>query len=68
MSWPRTACWQMDFYRRVGAGRLSEVLGDATIDTDPLLRTVGLRRAADQELAALPAAIRRLPCKLTPTA
>ena len=38
--------WQMDFYRRVGAGRLSEVLGDATLDTDRFVRTVGWRRAA----------------------
>jgi penicillin amidase len=46
--------WQMDFYRRVGAGRLSEVLGNATLDTDRFVRTVGWRRAAQKELYALP--------------
>ena len=47
--------WQMDFYRRVGAGRLSEVLGPTPLDTDRFVRTVGWRRAAQKELAALPA-------------
>ncbi len=47
--------WQMDFYRRVGAGRLSEVLGPTPLDTDRFVRTVGWRRAAQRELDALPA-------------
>jgi penicillin amidase len=46
--------WQMDFYRRVGAGRLSEVLGETTLDTDRFIRTVGWRRAAQKELDMLP--------------
>ncbi|MBC8496688.1 MAG: penicillin acylase family protein, partial [Chloroflexi bacterium] len=33
--------WQMDFWRHQGAGRLSELLGDATLDTDKFLRTLG---------------------------
>ena len=32
--------WQMEFSRRVGAGRLSEVLGEATLDSDRFLRTI----------------------------
>jgi len=47
--------WQMDFFRRVGAGRLSEVLGAATLDVDRFARTIGWRRAAQKELATLPA-------------
>ncbi len=42
--------FQLDFQRRVGLGRLSEVLGDATLDTDRFLRTVGTNRAAQQDL------------------
>lgn len=45
--------WQLEFNRRVGAGRLSEVLGEAAIEQDRFLRTIGLRRAAESELAGL---------------
>ncbi len=45
--------WQMDFQRRVGAGRLSEVLGAATLKTDEFLRTLGVYRAAQQALTHL---------------
>jgi len=38
--------WQMEFQRRVGMGRLSEVLGAATLNTDRFLRTLGTNRAA----------------------
>jgi penicillin amidase len=40
--------WQMEFQRRVGHGRLSEILGDATLETDKFLRTLGVSRAAEQ--------------------
>ncbi|MER3479812.1 MAG: penicillin acylase family protein [Meiothermus sp.] len=40
--------WQMEFQRRVGAGRLSEVLGKATLEQDKFLRTWGFYRAAEQ--------------------
>ena len=42
--------WQMEFQRRVGAGRLSEVLGEATLPTDTFLRTLGVYRAAEAAL------------------
>ena len=45
--------WQMDFQRRVGLGRLSELLGDATVETDRFLRTIGTHRAAQQDWEAL---------------
>src|SRR6516165_4554002 len=38
--------WQMEFQRRVGQGRLSEVFGTATVPTDRFLRTLGTGRAA----------------------
>jgi len=38
--------WQMEFQRRVGMGRLSEVFGAATLPTDRFLRTLGTGRAA----------------------
>lgn len=45
--------WQLEFNRRVAAGRLSEVLGKATLETDTYLRTLGLARTAQAEAAAL---------------
>jgi penicillin amidase len=39
--------WQMEFQRRVGQGRLSEVLGEATLPQDRFLRTWGFYRAAE---------------------
>ncbi len=38
--------WQMEFQRRIGLGRLSEILGAATLPQDRFLRTVGFGRAA----------------------
>ena len=45
--------WQMEMNRRIGAGRLAEVLGPAALDTDRLLRTLGLYRRAEATLAYL---------------
>ncbi len=44
--------WQMELWRRIGAGRLSELFGEATLDTDRFVRTLGWRRAAERDLAA----------------
>ena len=41
--------WQMEFNRRVASGTLSEVLGDATLETDRFIRTLGWRRVAEVE-------------------
>ena len=46
--------WQMEFQRRVGFGRLSEVLGPAAVVQDRFLRTVGFGRAARAAWAAMP--------------
>jgi len=45
--------WQMDFWRHIGAGRLSEYFGASTLGTDQYLRTVGFRRAAQDDLDAM---------------
>jgi penicillin amidase len=45
--------WQIDFYRRAGAGRLSEIAGRETLVTDRFMRTLGLRRAALAEVEDL---------------
>ena len=46
--------WQMEFQRRIGHGRLSEVLGAATLPQDRFLRTVGFGRAARTAWASTP--------------
>ena len=51
--------WQMDFQRRIGHGRLSEIFGAATIPQDRFLRTVGFGRAAADAWARLPEESRR---------
>ena len=38
--------WQMEVSRRVLQGRLSEIYGPATLDSDRFLRTIGLEEAA----------------------
>ncbi|MCC6187714.1 MAG: penicillin acylase family protein [Anaerolineales bacterium] len=43
--------YQMDFWRHQTAGRLSELYGEATLDVDRFLRTMGWRRLAEQEYA-----------------
>lgn len=43
--------WQMDFLRRLAAGRLSEIFGPITLALDRWVRTVGLRRAAERQCA-----------------
>src|SRR4029077_20023125 len=45
--------FQMDLYRRAAAGRLSEVLGEPTIEADKAMRTLGFARVAEQELAVV---------------
>jgi penicillin amidase len=39
--------WQMEFTRRLGAGRLAEVLGKPALKFDRFLRTLGLYRIAE---------------------
>lgn len=41
--------WQLEMNRRIGNGRLSEVLGEATLSIDKFQRTVGYARLVHQE-------------------
>lgn len=53
--------WQMEMSRRIGAGRLAEVVGAEGVPTDRFMRTLGLYRAAEAALDHLsPEAIRWL--------
>lgn len=38
--------WQMDYQRRLGKGKLAEILGVSALPSDKLMRTLGLNRAA----------------------
>ena len=46
--------FQLDWLRRKGHGRLSEIMGPAGIDSDTVARTVGLNRIAVAESERLP--------------
>ncbi|MGH2993827.1 MAG: penicillin acylase family protein [Solirubrobacterales bacterium] len=50
--------WQLDLYRRMASGRLSEIAGRQTLPADRLMRTLGLRRVAEREAAELDPGIR----------
>jgi len=51
--------WQMEMMRRFGAGRLSEIFGDRALASDKWMRTLGLYRLAEKEVAQLPPATRQ---------
>jgi penicillin amidase len=42
--------WQMDFLSRAAAGKLSEVVGNKTLDRDRAMRRKGLLQSAEQSL------------------
>lgn len=52
--------WQMDFYRRVLSGRVSEFAGAEGLPVDRLMRTLGMRRTAEREAARLDPELRVL--------
>ncbi len=45
--------WQMEVWRHISAGRLSELFGPSTLPEDKFIRTLGWRQAAERDLAAL---------------
>lgn len=47
----RDRLWQMELYRRVTRGRVSEVMGESTLAIDQRFLTLGLRQAAAEEWA-----------------
>jgi len=52
--------WQMEMFRRVSQGRLSEMFGETTLEADRFLRTIGLNRAAEAGLPAVGSPMYRL--------
>lgn len=52
--------WQMEFNRRVMHGRLSELFGAATLETDRTLRKLGILRAAQAQWEKLPREVQTL--------
>lgn len=42
--------WQMELQRRIGSGRLSELVGEPGLGTDRFMRTLGLRAVAETSL------------------
>ena len=38
--------WQMEFWRHIGQGRISEIVGEAGLEQDRFIRTVGWNRMA----------------------
>lgn len=52
--------WQLDFNRRIMRGELSALLGSATLETDKLMRTLGIRQAAQAQWERLPASSKAL--------
>ena len=47
--------WQMDTWRHIGSGTLSEMFGKGQVETDTFLRTLGWRVTAEQEYVELDA-------------
>jgi penicillin amidase len=52
--------FEMDLRRHITAGRLSELVGSAGLDTDKVIRTMGWRRVAEEELPTLEPRTRQL--------
>ncbi|MBU3623419.1 penicillin acylase family protein [Polynucleobacter sp. AP-Latsch-80-C2] len=52
--------WQLEMNRRIGSGRLSEILGKDTVPIDRFIRTLGIKRAAERQYDRYPAATKHL--------
>ena len=52
--------WQMEVWRHISAGRLSELFGATQLDTDRFIRTLGWRVAAQRDLDATGEATRAI--------
>lgn len=42
--------WQMEFWRHIGQGRISEIVGEAGLDSDKFIRTVGWNRIGQETI------------------
>ncbi len=45
--------WQMEFNRRIGSGRLSEIFGEIALEADRFSRRIGMHRSATEEVSRL---------------
>ena len=52
--------WQMEINRRLASGRLSEILGSDTLSIDRYIRTLGIKRAAENQFDRYPISAKRL--------
>ena len=50
--------WQMEVWRHISAGRLSELFGAGSVDTDTFIRTLDWRGAAQRDLDVMPQDVR----------
>jgi penicillin amidase len=46
--------WQMEVWRHISSGRLSELFGAVSLASDKFIRTLGWRQAAERDLDAMP--------------
>ncbi|MDW3207503.1 MAG: penicillin acylase family protein [Alphaproteobacteria bacterium] len=49
----RDRLWQMETTRRIGAGRMAEIVGAPMLNYDRMMRELGLYRQAEQQVEAL---------------
>lgn len=52
--------WQMEFNRRLGAGRLAEIFGEVALEADRFTRRLGIHRAAAEGARQISAHSRRI--------
>jgi len=52
--------WQLEMNRRLASGRLSEILGSETVSIDRYIRTLGIKRAAENQFDRYPVSAKRL--------
>lgn len=45
--------WQMEFNRRIGSGRLSEIFGEIALEADRFSRRLGMHRAAAEDVSRI---------------
>lgn len=45
--------WQMELLRRIAPGRLSEILGEPTVETDTFFANIGIDEASEKAIQAL---------------
>lgn len=52
--------WQMEFQRRVAAGRMAEIFGETALETDKFLRHFNFHEKAQQDYEMLPADLQNI--------